>query len=440
MVAARRLQQLGVSPVVLEKGDLDGGLGNAVICGGLIHVAWEPPDAPYEAKHDSLVAETDGEIDPELADVLASESAHIVPWLQAEGVAMRQKTEERATRWTLYPFRTGMGRRLLPDMGPGRAMGHLYEAFRVADGDLRMGSQALALEPERTGWRVRYSGSSGEASISALCVLFADGGFQANAEMLDRYVGSNAGLCLLRASTSGTGDGLRMLLDNGAGAVGLGRVYGHIVSIDALHTDELWPFPHLDALCMGGLVIDRQGNRFAVGTSSPVGLVTRLARSDDPRGFTVLFDHELWMGPAGLGNLGLPAPNPEIPRRGGHLAVADTVEDLADLLGIQRDRLATSLVEHNAVRGLRPLARPPFYGARMLPGITFTMGGVMIGRDAGVRRPDGRPIPGLFAAGSTTGGIQGGPNGGYVGGLATAATFGYIAAATIAAKVRAGVR
>src|SRR5438034_4081019 len=102
MVAARRLQQLGVSPVVLEKGDLDGGLGNAVISGGLIHVAWEPPDAPYEAKHDSLVAETDGEIDPELADVLASESAHIVPWLQAEGVAMRQKTEERATRWTLY--------------------------------------------------------------------------------------------------------------------------------------------------------------------------------------------------------------------------------------------------------------------------------------------------------------------------------------------------
>ena len=49
-------------------------------------------------------------------------------------------------------------------------------------------------------------------------------------------------------------------------------------------------------------------------------------------------------------------------------------------------------------------------------------------------------VPGLFAAGSTTGGIQGGPNGGYVGGLATAATFGYIAAGTIAVQVRAGVR
>ena len=441
MVAARRLQQLGVSPVVLEKGDVEGGLGNAVISGGLIHVAWEPPDATYEAKHERLLAETDGEIDLELADALASESAHIIPWLRAEGVEMRPKTDERATRWTLYPFRAGMGRRLLPEMGPARAMARLYQAFRSAGGDLRLGSEALALEPAPAGWSVRYRETSGEAaSITASCVLFADGGFQANAEMLDRYVGSNAGLCLLRAATSGTGDGLRMLLDNGAGAVGLGRVYGHIVSIDALHTDELWPFPHLDALCMEGLVVDRQGDRFAVGTSSPVGLVTRLARSHDPRGFTVLFDHELWTGPPGRGNLGLPAPNPEIPRRGGHLAVADTFEELADLLGIQRDRLAASLAEHSAVRGLRPLTRPPFYGARMLPGITFTMGGVMIGRDAGVRRPDSRPIPGLFAAGSTTGGIQGGPNGGYVGGLATAATFGHIAAATIAAQVRAGVR
>ncbi|TMB40696.1 MAG: FAD-binding protein, partial [Chloroflexi bacterium] len=250
---------------------------------------------------------------------------------------------------------------------------------------------------------------------------------------------SNAGLCLLRAATSGTGDGLRMLLDNGAGAVGLGRVYGHLVSLDALHTDELWPFPHLDHLCMEGLVVDRHGQRFAVSTTSSVGLVTRLAKSDDPRGYAAVFDHELWTGPAGLGALGLPAPNPEIPRRGGHLAKADTIEGLADLLGVRRDRLEASVAEHNVVSGLRPLSRPPYYGARMVPGITFTMGGVMIGRDAGVRRPDGRPIEGLFAAGSTTGGIHGGPNGGYVGGLATAATFGYIAAGNIAARVREGV-
>lgn len=440
LVAARRLQQLGVSPVVLEKGEMTGGNGNTVISGGLIHVAWEPPDAPYEVKRERLFAETDGEIDSDLADALATESAHIIPWLQAEGVDMRQKTEERATRWTLYPFRSGMGRRQLPDMGPAKAMARLYDAFRAAGGDMRMSTEARSLEPLPAGWRVGCSGPTGDVAITAGCVLFADGGFQANTEMLSKYVGPNAGLCLLRAATTGTGDGLRMLMDNGAGAVGLGRVYGHLVSLDALHTDELWPFPHLDALCMAGLVIDRQGRRFEAGTGSPVGLVTRLARTDDPRGFAVVFDHALWTGPAGKASLGLPAPNPEIPRRGGHLAVADTIDGLADLLGIHRERLATSVAEHDASAGSQPIGRGPYYAARLVPGITFTMGGAMIGPDARVRRPDGRAIRGLFAAGSSAGGIQGGPNGGYVGGLATAATFGYIAARSIAARVHAAVR
>jgi fumarate reductase flavoprotein subunit len=195
----------------------------------------------------------------------------------------------------------------------------------------------------------------------------------------------------------------------------------------------------LDALCIAGLVVDRTGRRFEAGTSSPVGLVTRLARTDDPRGYTVVFDQTLWTGPAGRGNLGLPAPNPEIPRRGGHLAVADTVEDLANRLGLEAERLAAAVADHNSEPGSVPIVTAPFYGARLVPGITFTMGGATIGPDAGVRRPDGSPIAGLFAAGSTAGGLQGGPNGGYVGGLGVAATFGYIAANSIAARAKAAI-
>ncbi|TMD15597.1 MAG: FAD-dependent oxidoreductase [Chloroflexi bacterium] len=402
MVAARRLQQIGVRATVLEKGDVDGGLGNAVISGGLLHIAWEPPDSPADVKRERLLAETSGEIDDELAGALASQSGNIIPWLQAEGVEMRAKTEEPATRWTLWPFRVGTGRRLLPDLGPSKAMQRLYERFREWRGDLRMGAAAHSLHRLSGGWQVGFQTEAGEASLEAGTVLFADGGFQANQEMLSRYVGPNAGLCLLRASTTGTGDGLRMLLENGAEAVGLGRVYGHLVSINALESDELWPFPHLDELCMVGVVVTRHGDRVPVDTSA-VGLVTRMARSEDPRGFAVVFDEEIWNGEPGRGKLGLPAA-------------------------------------HNTVRGACPVSRPPFHAARVIPGITFTMGGAKIGPDAAVRAPGGRAIPGLFAAGSTAGGIQGGPNGGYVGGLATAATFGYIAAESIAAYVQSAAK
>jgi fumarate reductase flavoprotein subunit len=53
--------------------------------------------------------------------------------------------------------------------------------------------------------------------------------------------------------------------------------------------------------------------------------------------------------------------------------------------------------------------------------------------DGGARVLDtsDKPIPGLYAAGSTVGGLDGGPHSGYFGGLIKA-TIGLIAAETLA--------
>jgi fumarate reductase flavoprotein subunit len=47
---------------------------------------------------------------------------------------------------------------------------------------------------------------------------------------------------------------------------------------------------------------------------------------------------------------------------------------------------------------------------------------------------DGRPIPGLFAAGCTTGGLEGGAKIGYVSGLTKSGVTGLRAAESIAAE------
>ena len=66
--------------------------------------------------------------------------------------------------------------------------------------------------------------------------------------------------------------------------------------------------------------------------------------------------------------------------------------------------------------------------------ITNTMGGIVVDGDAPrARQINDRPIPGLYAAGSTVGGLDGGPHAGYVGGLIKA-TIGLRAAETIAGK------
>jgi fumarate reductase flavoprotein subunit len=61
------------------------------------------------------------------------------------------------------------------------------------------------------------------------------------------------------------------------------------------------------------------------------------------------------------------------------------------------------------------------------------MGGIVVDGDGAVRDQSDGPIPGLFAAGSTIGGLDGGPNAGYVGGLIKA-TVALRAAEAIAAS------
>ena len=76
------------------------------------------------------------------------------------------------------------------------------------------------------------------------------------------------------------------------------------------------------------------------------------------------------------------------------------------------------------------------HGASDTPPAPYTMGGIQIDADARVRHEDGSVIPGLYAAGAATGGIEGGPAIGYTGGLSKAAVFGFRAAEHATAHVK----
>src|ERR1051325_6913694 len=74
----------------------------------------------------------------------------------------------------------------------------------------------------------------------------------------------------------------------------------------------------------------------------------------------------------------------------------------------------------------KPL-RAPFFGLRAVPGIRFTMGGILInGRGEALNETE-KPIPHLYAAGDAIGGLMGGHRGGYTGGLMQAVVTGILA-------------
>ncbi len=123
----------------------------------------------------------------------------------------------------------------------------------------------------------------------------------------------------------------------------------------------------------------------------------------------------------------------------GRIYKAESLADLAKQLGMPADKLEATVAEFNKMveakkdpkfgRKLfdRPIVKPPFYATPRAPSIHHTMGGLQISTNAQVLDKNGKPIPGLYAAGEVTGGIHGSNR---LGGNATAdvLTFGRIAA------------
>jgi 3-oxosteroid 1-dehydrogenase len=82
---------------------------------------------------------------------------------------------------------------------------------------------------------------------------------------------------------------------------------------------------------------------------------------------------------------------------------------------------------------LAPLARPPFYAVKIVPGDLGTKGGLRTDSRARVLREDGTPIPGLYAAGNASASVMGHSYAGAGATIGPAMTFGYLAARTMAA-------
>ena len=234
-----------------------------------------------------------------------------------------------------------------------------------------------------------------------------------------------------------------MALEAGAKAVNLKYFYGHLISRKALVDDRFWPYPRLDSFVDEGILVNREGMRFVDEGRGDVAVANELAHSDDVTGAVLIFDRESWEAAKDdtFSNLvKTPAPNPWLMDNNGEIFRHESIEGLAKTIGIDSSRLAATLNDYNraveihAVNSLRiprtgkpKFLRAPYYGLRVVPGITFTMGGILVnGRGQALNEKD-KPIAGLYAAGDAIGGLMGGYHGGYTGGLMQAVVTGILA-------------
>jgi 3-oxosteroid 1-dehydrogenase len=290
-------------------------------------------------------------------------------------------------------------------------------------------------------------------------VLIATGGFERDEQMRRRYQRAPIGTEWTTGAAGNTGDGIRAGLDLGA-ATGL--------------MDDAWWGPSIALpggpyFCLaerslpGCVLVNGAGQRFVNESAPYVDAVHAMYDADTPENPHIpawlIFDQRYRDRYVFAG---LP-PHRPLPRRwyaAGSVVRADDLAGLAQAAGVDADGLVKTVARFNefaaagrdedfgrgnsaydryygdprlANPNLAPLARPPFYAVKIVPGDLGTKGGLRTDEQARVLSEDGTVIEGLFAAGNASEAVMGRSYAGAGATIGPAMTFGYIAARTRAA-------
>ena len=481
LCAALSARENGARVLVLEKAPVEERGGNSLFTAGgfrFVHDGIEDvrrdvltdlsdaeveqivlPKLPEPLYHEDLERVTEGQTDPMLADILIGRSRETMVWMRSNGVRFIPMFGRQSYKVDgKHHFYGGVN---IEAVGGGWGLvDSLIKRCERVGIEIRYATalRTLLQDDQGTVTGVRVKGPGGFSEIGASAVVLACGGFEANPRMRAAYLGPGWESCRVRGTRHNTGDGIQAALDIGA------QAYGGWSSCHAVQWDLSAP-PFGDRVVLDnfqkhsypiGIVVNLEGKRFVdEGADFRNHTYAKYGREvmKQPRRTAVqIFDRKT-----------IDMVRDEYRIKQVTKFTADTLEGLAEGLGIDKEGLLTTVREFNAAcqpgkynpaildgvstKGITPpksnwalpIDQGPFTGFAVTCGITFTFGGLRIDETGAVQDTTERPIPGLYAAGELVGGIFWGN---YLGGagLMSGSVFGRLAGASAAARSKAMAR
>lgn len=380
--------------------------------------------------YDDIMKQTEGRADPDIARTLVENAGETIEWLT-----------ERGVEWDMEPLNAGYtvartffeGEELVADLvaaaeEDGATFYYKNEARELVVDD----------DGEVSGVRARTD--DGPVEYQADVVIVGAGGYESSPEKRTKYYGPDYDAMKVRGSRYNTGEAIEMVADVGGNTVGQ---WGgaHMALIDSESPDVEGGANRVDGY-QYGVLINNEGERFFdEGEDARAHTYAKLGR--------IIFEQ-----PGRTAYIIVDEPLKDLMRATGpgDRVEGDTVEEVLEELGCESPREGARTVKEfneacdpgkfdpdsldgNATEGLDidksnwalPINEPPFYGYSVTGGITFGFGGIKTDTNARAIDTVGRPIPGLYVAGNTTGGLffENYPGGT---GLQNAAVYGKIAA------------
>ena len=357
-------------------------------------------------------------------------SADTVDWLQDMGVefagSYRYSKDSEAT-WHIVKPESG-------PIGPRAASGMVKVMTNKA---IELGCEILYETPaydliveDGVVCGVLARDKNGEEiECRAKAVVVATGGFGSNAEMMKEELGLNLGVDQFTFMVPGVvGDGLKMMWKAGAQKYGMNmEVAGGVRAGNYSSTEN--------SFSQGDLLVNRDGIRFMAESDALNSTFFGNAIADQPgRVAYSIIDGSIARRyqKSGFPHISI------VHSSDSHVNVmsdlkaaeedkcptiwhADTIEDLAEMIGIDPDILAETVDTYNDFcdqgydeyfgkdrQDLRPLTgKGGFYAAECRPGAYGTIGGVKVNDKMQVFDNDCKPIPGLYSAGTDANTIYG---------------------------------
>ena len=419
LAAAVSANQNGASVIVLEKMPQVG--GNTIISGAAYNCA----DPEFQAKfgvEDSIEKHFEQTYnggdqmgDPELIQVLVENGLPTLKWL--EGMGMEFKDHIFTVLGGLWP------RAHKPVKPLGTGFIATYMNYIDAHDDITVLTDTKAtdiyMEDDGNGGKranvVKAKGLNGTVVVTGhKAVIVATGGFGNNVEMRQKYDKLWGTLDESIKSTNhpgATGDGIVMAEKIGAALAGM--EYIQLLPMGDPQTGSL--SGNIEQGVENRIFVNKDGNRFVDEGQRRDVMTKALFEQEDAYMWIVLDSHNY---PTRDTKNNFNESIQELLDQ-GRAFEGNTIEELAGKIGVDPANLKAAVDGFNAAvetggpdsfgRTLfdQKMDTPPYYAGARMPTVHHTMGGIKINTKAQAIDTEGNIIPGLYAAGETTGGIHG---------------------------------
>ena len=387
--------------LVIEKGPVIGGhsaysSGSLAVFSPALQNEQNLSDPIEEWLKDSL--EIGGKINEPVVRAIIEESEAALRWLSSMGVDFSP---------LLFQAMGGLKPRCLAarsGLGGRQYIEKMHAVLADLDIDSRLSTELAALELNRSQdmWQAALKRSGKTKTILAKSVVLATGGFTANTSLRMFYDNRFSAAMRTTANPDGIvwdgamGDGIRLAQQLGA-------------SIVDMHNILYLPYWGGRTLEYAGaeIYVNLEGDRF-VNESSSITAIAQAMTHQSEQSMWVITDAKSTKGV----NTGSKISS-------GRVHLSESIAEMARGMNIPAAKLESTLARYNYFARQKEdpdfckefftqtIDTPPFYWGKEKLYVHCTLGGIEIDQNARVIDPAGHPLPRLYAAGETTGGIFG---------------------------------